>query len=43
MLAVELVVQIPFVGPSFLQVVLGGSAIGLAATSVRARRRGWLR
>ncbi|MET0911544.1 MAG: hypothetical protein ABWZ99_18910 [Ilumatobacteraceae bacterium] len=37
----ELVVQIPFIGPSPLQVVLGAAAGGLAWCAVDARRRGW--
>jgi hypothetical protein len=37
LLAVELLVQIPFVGPSLLQVVLGTVAIGLAGLALVAR------
>ncbi|MGV8965879.1 MAG: hypothetical protein ACOH2F_06330 [Cellulomonas sp.] len=40
-LAVELVVQIPFIGPSALQAVFGGFAAGLAGLAVDARRAGW--
>ena len=43
LLAVELVVQIPFVGPSALQATLGAVAAGLAAAAVRSRRLGWPR
>ena len=41
LLSVELAVQIPFVGPSRLQAVFGGVAVGLAAGGVYARRAGW--
>jgi hypothetical protein len=37
-LAVELAVQIPFVGPSMLQAVLGTAAALLAALALRMRR-----
>ena len=40
-LAVELVVQIPFVGPSVLQGVCGAAGLLLATMAWRARRRGW--
>lgn len=40
-LAVELLVQIPFVGPSLLQAVLGCVAVGSVALALDARRRGW--
>ncbi|HEU5484823.1 MAG TPA: hypothetical protein VFU98_07950 [Microlunatus sp.] len=40
-LALEVVVQIPFIGPSWLQVVFGGLAVALAVLAVRARSRGW--
>jgi hypothetical protein len=40
-LAVELAVQIPFVGPSALQAVFGGVAIGMTALALDARRGGW--
>jgi len=39
-LAVELLVQIPFVGFNVLQVVVGGIAVLLARLAVRARRTG---
>jgi hypothetical protein len=41
LLAVELVVQIPFVGPSALQATMGTVAVGLAAAVFRARQLGW--
>jgi len=41
LLAVELVVQIPFIGPSVLQGVMGASAAALAAGALVARNRGW--
>jgi hypothetical protein len=40
LLVVEVVVQIPFVGPSLLQLVMGGIAVVLAALAVLAGRRG---
>lgn len=40
-LAVELLAQIPFLGPSVLQAVLGAVAVVLAALAGDARRRGW--
>jgi hypothetical protein len=40
-LALELLVQIPFLGPSLLQVVFGTIAIAMAALALRARRTGW--
>ena len=40
LLLVELLVQIPFVGPSALQAVLGVVAVGLAAAAVRSRQLG---
>lgn len=40
-LAVELVVQIPFIGPNVLQAVFGGFAVGLAGLALDARRAGW--
>jgi hypothetical protein len=43
LLATELAVQIPFVGPSALQAVLGSAAVGLAGVAVHARRSGWPR
>ncbi|MFN8170766.1 MAG: hypothetical protein U0R65_02760 [Candidatus Nanopelagicales bacterium] len=41
LLALELVVQIPFVGPSALQAVFGTVAAGLAGIGIHARRTGW--
>lgn len=41
LLLFELVVQIPFVGPSPLQAVLGTVALAIGALAVRARRTGW--
>lgn len=41
LLLFELVVQIPFVGPSPLQAVLGIVAVALAVVALRARRAGW--
>lgn len=43
LLVFELVVQIPFVGPSPLQVVIGGIAVGVGTCGWRARGRGWSR
>ncbi|HET7900160.1 MAG TPA: hypothetical protein VFL59_03165 [Candidatus Nanopelagicales bacterium] len=43
LLLVEVLVQIPFVGPSVLQAVMGGLAILLAALAASARRSGWRR
>ncbi len=43
LLAVELAVQIPFVGPSALQAVFGTVALGMAGLAVHARRTGWRR
>jgi hypothetical protein len=40
-LAIELVVQIPFLGWSVLQAVFGALAAGLAILALLARRRGW--
>lgn len=40
-LAVELLVQIPFLGPSLLQAFFGAFAVGLAGLALRARRAGW--
>jgi len=40
-LAVELAVQVPFVGPSALQVVFGAAAVTLGGLAYRARRSGW--
>lgn len=41
LLGVELLVQIPFVGPSALQAVFGTVALGLAGVGLYARRTGW--
>lgn len=41
LLLVELLVQIPFLGPSMLQLVLGVTAFVLAALAIRARALGW--
>ena len=43
LLAVELLVQIPLVGPSALQAVFGSTSAGLAGLAVHARRLGWRR
>jgi hypothetical protein len=40
-LGLELLVQIPFLGPSVLQAVFGTIAIAMAALALRARRAGW--
>jgi len=40
-LALELLVQIPFLGPSLLQAVFGTIAVVMAALALRARRVGW--
>ena len=40
-LALELLVQIPFIGPSPLQAVFGTLAIILAVLALRARAAGW--
>jgi hypothetical protein len=41
LLLVEVLVQIPFVGPSVLQAVMGGLALLLATLALLARRHGW--
>jgi hypothetical protein len=41
LLLVEVTVQIPFVGPSVLQGVMGAIALLLGTLAVVARRRGW--
>jgi hypothetical protein len=43
LLALELAVQVPFVGPSALQAVFGTAAVGLGGLAVHARRAGWRR
>ena len=40
-LALELLVQIPFLGPSLLQAVFGTIAVAMALLADRARRSGW--
>ena len=40
-LLLELLVQIPFIGPSPLQVVFGTLAVTLAVLALRARSAGW--
>jgi hypothetical protein len=40
-LGVELLMQIPFLGPSLLQAVYGAFAVGLGGLALRARRAGW--
>ena len=41
LLATELAVQIPFVGPSGLQAAFGSVSAGLAGLGLHARRTGW--
>ncbi|MGV1035398.1 MAG: hypothetical protein ACOYD0_00035 [Candidatus Nanopelagicales bacterium] len=41
LLAVELAVQIPFIGPSLLQGVFGTVALTMGGIALDARRRGW--
>jgi hypothetical protein len=41
LLLIEVTVQIPFVGPSVLQAVMGGLALLLGALALVARRHGW--
>ncbi len=41
LLLLELVVQVPFIGLSPLQFILGAAAGGLVWCAVDARRRGW--
>jgi hypothetical protein len=40
-LALELLVQIPFLGPSLLQAVFGTIAVAMAILADQARRSGW--
>jgi hypothetical protein len=40
-LAIELLVQIPFLGFSMLQLIFGAVAIGMAVVGLLARRAGW--
>lgn len=42
LLLVELGVQVPFLGFDPLQVIMGVSAVGLAALAWHARRQGWV-
>ena len=41
LLATELLVQIPFLGLSLLQLIFGTVAIGMAVVGLLARRAGW--
>jgi hypothetical protein len=41
LLVIELLVQIPFLGFSILQLIFGAVAIGLAVVAILARRAGW--
>jgi hypothetical protein len=41
LLATELLVQIPFLGFSLLQLIFGAVAIGMAVVGLLARRTGW--
>jgi hypothetical protein len=41
LLATELLVQIPFLGFSLLQLIFGAVAIGMAFVGLRARTAGW--
>jgi hypothetical protein len=41
LLALELLVQIPFLGFSILQLIFGTVAIGMAVVGLLARRAGW--
>ena len=41
LLAIELLVQIPFLGFSMLQAIFGAVAVGMAAMGWLARRMGW--
>jgi hypothetical protein len=40
-LAMELLVQIPFLGLNILQLIFGAVAVGMAAVALLARRAGW--
>jgi hypothetical protein len=40
-LALELLVQLPFLGPSSLQAVFGAVAISMTVLAFRAKRAGW--
>jgi len=41
LLAIELLVQLPFLGFSTLQLIFGAVAIGMAIVGLLARRAGW--
>lgn len=41
LLATELIVQIPFLGLSILQLIFGTVAVGMAVLGLLARRGGW--
>jgi hypothetical protein len=41
LLATELIVQIPFLGLSILQLIFGTVAVGMAVLALLARRGGW--
>jgi hypothetical protein len=41
LLAIELLVQIPFLGFSLLQLIFGVVVIGMAVVALQARRMGW--
>jgi hypothetical protein len=41
LLATELLVQIPFLGPSILQLIFGTVAAGMAVVGLLVRRAGW--
>lgn len=41
LLAIELLVQIPFLGFSMLQLIFGIVAVGMAAVALRAWKAGW--
>jgi hypothetical protein len=41
LLATELLVQIPFIGLSILQLIFGTVAVGMAVVGLLARRAGW--
>jgi hypothetical protein len=41
LLAIELLVQIPFLGLSILQAIFGAVAVGMAAMGLLTRRAGW--
>jgi hypothetical protein len=39
--AIEVIVQIPFIGPNPLQAVFGSMAVAIGALALRARQAGW--